>query len=232
MERCLESQHRPGEWTEDEDSKLRDAVQRHGFKNLVTIAELVPGRTHKQCCNRWRVVLDPNIDRASGRKSWTVFEDRKLKDAVQTHGSKNWKTIAALIPDRTKLQCRSRWHGALNHNIDRAPPGRSGKWTEDEDSKLKDVAQTPGSKNWKTIAALIPDRTKAQCRSRWDDVLKHNIDRAKGRTGKWTEDEDIKLKDAVQTHSDNDWAAVAALVPGQTRKQCHELSVALWSRVD
>jgi hypothetical protein len=90
-----------GRWAAEEDDTLKDAVQTHGVKNWVTIAELVPGRTHKQCCDRWHVVLDPNIDRASGRKSWTAFEDRKLQDAVQIHVVKNWDAIAELVPDRT-----------------------------------------------------------------------------------------------------------------------------------
>jgi hypothetical protein len=44
---------------------------------------------------------------------------------------------------------------------------------------------------------------------------------ANGHTCKWVEDEDIKLNDAVQTHGDNNWVAVAALVPGRTKKQCY-----------
>jgi hypothetical protein len=38
------------------------------------------------------------------------------------------------------------------------------------------------------------------------------------RTGKWAEDEDIKLKDAVETHGGNNWGAIAALVPGRTKR--------------
>jgi hypothetical protein len=32
--------------------------------------------------------------------------------------------------------------------------------------------------------------------------------------GTWSEDKDIKLKDAVQRHGGKDWGAIAALVPG------------------
>jgi hypothetical protein len=44
---------------------------------------------------------------------------------------------------------------------------RSGRWTVDEDSKLKDVFQKHGDKGWVTIAALVPGRTKSQCWHRW-----------------------------------------------------------------
>jgi hypothetical protein len=52
-------------------------------------------------------------------------------------------------------------------------------------------------------------------------VLDATIDLANGRTGKWTEDEVLKLKNAVQTHGGQNWGAIAALVPGRTKVQCH-----------
>jgi hypothetical protein len=38
-----------------------------------------------------------------------------------------------------------------------------------------------------------------------------------GRTGTWEEDEDSKLKEAVQTHGDKDWVTISLLVPGRTK---------------
>jgi hypothetical protein len=35
--------------------------------------------------------------------------------------------------------------------------------------------------------------------------LNPNINRANDRTGKWSKDEDSKLKDAVQTHGGKNW---------------------------
>jgi hypothetical protein len=162
-------------------------------------------------------VCDPNISLSIGY--WTSVEDSKLKDAVQTHGGKDWKKIAALVPGRTKVQCKYRWKDVLDPCIDRANE-RMGKWAEDEDSKLKDAVQTHGAKNWNEIALLVPGRTKQQCNDRWYRFLDPSIDRANGRTGKWAEDEDRKLKDAVQTHGSNDWDEITALVPGRTKVQC------------
>jgi hypothetical protein len=105
-------------------------------------------------------------------------------------------------------QCKRKWHQFLDPGIDRANE-RAGKWTPDEDSKLKDAVQTHGVKNWKEAAALVPGRTGDQCRHRWRDVLDPSIERANGRKGKWTPDEDSKLKDAMQTRSDKNWEAIA-----------------------
>jgi hypothetical protein len=211
---------RAGKWTAVEDNKLKDAVQTHGGEDWGAIAALVPGRTRKQCCMRWHDTLNPSIALTAGREGkWTADEDNKLKDAVQTHGGKNWDAIAALVPGRMSSQCCNRWHDALNPNID-PTTARAGKWTAVEDSKLKDAIQTHGGKNWDAIAALVLGRTKIQCYNRWHDVLDPSIDRTTGRMGKWLEAEDSKLQDAVKAHGDQDWAAIAALVPGRTNKQC------------
>jgi hypothetical protein len=216
-------------WTLEEDAKLTSAVattpMRKWGKEFKTdwaaIGALVPGRTKKQCLKRWYDALDPSIDRANRIMSiWTADEDRKLKNAVYTHGGKNWGAISALVPGRTLSQCRSKWHDALNPSIDRTN-SHTGKWAEDEDITLKDAVQTHGGKNWDAIATLVPGRTHSQCRSRWKNAfVSTNIDPTTARTGKWAEDEDIRLKDAVQTHGGKNWDAIAALVLGRTRIQC------------
>jgi myb proto-oncogene protein len=222
---------RAGTWTLDEDKMLKDAVRTYGSKkrNWETIAALVPCRTKVQCRNRWHEVLVSNIDPATARTGkWTADEDTKLKDAVLARGCKNWKAIAALVPSRTTVQCRKRWHATLDPGIGRATV-RAGTWTADEDERLKAAVQIHGGKNWEEIAALVPGRTKVQCRDRWHKALVSNINPATARTGKWTADEDKKLKDAAATYGAKNWKAIAALVPGRTKVQCcnrwHEVLV-------
>jgi hypothetical protein len=41
-----------------------------------------------------------------------------------------------------------------------------------------------------------------------------NVDWSNKRSGKWTEGEDIRLKDAIQMHGGKDWAAISGMVPG------------------
>jgi hypothetical protein len=167
---------RTGKWAEDEDIKLKAAVQTHGGKNWVEIAALVPGRTRSQCRSRWKEALDPGIDQVTGRTGkWKAAEDSKLKDAVQTHGGKNWAAIAALVPGRTRTQCWNRWHDYLVSNID-PTTARAGKWTADEDIKLKDAVHTHGGKNWAAISALVPGRTRRQCWNRWKDAAAYHVD--------------------------------------------------------
>jgi hypothetical protein len=169
-----------GSWTLQEDAKLTSAVTNTHKNNWEAIATLGSGRTSTQCRNRWNDVLDPNIDRGSGRKGkWTAVEDIMLQDAVQMHGGKNWEIIAALVPDRTKIQCRSRWCTILDTKID-PTTARAGRWTADETKKLKDAVLMHGCKDWAVIVALVPGRTRNQCSSKWNKRATRHLDTIHG----------------------------------------------------
>jgi hypothetical protein len=97
---------------------------------------------------------------------------------------------------------------------------RVGKWTTDEDSALKDTVVKHNGKDWAAIAAFVPGLTKQQCVNRWHDEVRSMTDQSTAPVGEWTTHEYITLKDAVEKHNGTNWAAIAALVPGRTRKQC------------
>jgi hypothetical protein len=102
---------RMGTWTTEEDTTLKDAVQKHDGKNWAAISSMVPGRTRQQCLNRWRnALVHSKSDETTERKGkWTTEEDSTLKDAVEKHNGKNWAAISELVPGRTNRQCCSRW---------------------------------------------------------------------------------------------------------------------------
>jgi phage gpG-like protein len=195
----------PLHWTPEEDTKLASAVnttckkKHHGEyrTDWVAITALFPGRTKQQCYRRWHNSLHSKSDETTARKGiWTKEGDVELKDAVEKHIGKHWEATAVLLT------------------------GRTGKWTKEEDSKLKDAVEKHNGNNWASIAALVPGRTTKQCKGRWHDKLDSKSDETTARTGKWTKEEDGKLKDAVEKHNGNNWAFIAALVPGRTHQQC------------
>jgi hypothetical protein len=107
--------------------------------------------------------------------------------------------------------------------------GASRHWTPEEDTKLTSAVTNTCKKiwgkeykiDWIAVAALVPGRTQGQCQSRWRYALDPSIDQMNGSEGKWIADEVKKLKDAVEKHGVNNWAAIVLLVPGRTQKQCN-----------
>jgi hypothetical protein len=110
-----------------------------------------------------------------------------------------------------------------------------GEWTTNEDITLKDAVEKHNGKDWAAISAFVPGRTKQQCLNRWHgkscsktdestapmhSALDSNRDEATARVGRLTKEEDSTLKDAVEKHNGENWAAISALVPGRTKKQC------------
>ncbi|GMI23752.1 hypothetical protein TeGR_g12165, partial [Tetraparma gracilis] len=70
----------------------------------------------------------PFVKKTSGVK-WTAQEDALLRTAVEQHGAKNWKNIAAQLRDRTEVQCLHRWQKVLKPSLVKGP------WTAEEDRK-------------------------------------------------------------------------------------------------
>jgi hypothetical protein len=102
---------RKGKWTADEDKELIRAVEKFSVTRWKQIAALIPGRTKKQCWNRWQYALDPSVVRMTERTGkWSAEEDDRLVAAAEKYKGKNWDSIAALVPSRTKRQCMDRWH--------------------------------------------------------------------------------------------------------------------------
>lgn len=110
----------------------------------------------------------PNLKRG---KTWSHREDRLLLQAVQTHGTKNWRLIASKIEGRTFSQCSQRWRRMQPHKS-RSP------WTKWEDLAVLDMVRKYGC-NWTLIANQIEGRTGKQIRERYINKLDPNINRLK-----------------------------------------------------
>jgi hypothetical protein len=79
-------------FTEDEDIKLTDAVQRYGGKDWNAISALVSGQTRNQCYKRWHNTLTPSIGlkarrTGKGQQSKTASLRMQYKRTVARIGS-------------------------------------------------------------------------------------------------------------------------------------------------
>ncbi|KAF9394181.1 hypothetical protein BGX21_010462 [Mortierella sp. AD011] len=84
-----------GPWTEEEDGKLCDLVDRYGPEKWVFIASKIGSRTGKQCRERWHNHLDPHINKAP----FTPEEDRRILELYSQLGSR-WAEMAKYMPGR------------------------------------------------------------------------------------------------------------------------------------
>ncbi|KAI9300232.1 Homeodomain-like protein [Cunninghamella echinulata] len=101
---------------------------------------------------------------------WSTEEDEILLEAVQTYLKKKisvselpWNQIADCIPNRTSVQCQSRYTEALDPMI------RKGRWDKYEDELLHEAILKVGC-CWIRVADCIPSRTQRQCRTRWNQI--------------------------------------------------------------
>ncbi|KAK9691512.1 hypothetical protein RND81_09G201800 [Saponaria officinalis] len=194
-----------GYWTKEEEKKLLSLIEKNGFHNWNSVAEkLSTNRTPYQCLARYQRSLNASIL----KKDWTEDEDAQLRSAVESFGESNWQAVASVLEGRTGTQCSNRWKKTLHPARERV-----GKWSDDEDKRLM-VAVTLFDKSWHRVAQFVPGRTQSQCRERWVNVLDPSLKRCE-----WTEEEDLKLKEAIAEHG-YCWSRVAACVPLRTDNQC------------
>ncbi|XP_031490897.1 uncharacterized protein LOC116257982 isoform X2 [Nymphaea colorata] len=193
-------------WSKSDDKQLLFIVQQGGPYNWIHVAELLGiNRTASQCLSRYQRSLNVNILRGD----WTEEEDVQLRAAVEACGENDWQLVASHLEGRTGVQCSNRWRKCLHPSKE-----RFGRWTVEEDKRLKIAVTLFGPGAWKKICGFIPGRTQVQCRERWIHSLDPSL-----RLDVWTEEEDMKLKAAI-AECGKKWAKVAARIPGRTNGQC------------
>jgi hypothetical protein len=83
-------------------------VKRHGQCHWQTIASSMPGRTARQCRDRFTNYLVPNLSQAA----WSPEEDRVLLERFRELGP-HWSRIAPFLPGRSSNAIKNRWYTYL-----------------------------------------------------------------------------------------------------------------------
>ncbi|RHY33485.1 hypothetical protein DYB32_001602 [Aphanomyces invadans] len=98
-----------------EDQLLRTRVEQSHSESWSKIAEGVPGRSSKQCRDRWRNHLDPTLIKTA----FTTEEEIALENAYEELGNR-WTEIAKRLPGRSEHDVKLRWKTMHPHRSDRS----------------------------------------------------------------------------------------------------------------
>jgi hypothetical protein len=109
-----------GSWTAAEDQTIIDFVRDNGPKEWTRLSSLMPGRIGKQCRERWRNHLDPQVN----REPWTSDEDRILQEMHATLGGA-WVKLAMYLPGRSDNAIKNRWNSTLKKRLEYIEKGIS-----------------------------------------------------------------------------------------------------------
>jgi hypothetical protein len=122
-----------------EDAELRSLVDKHGTKNWEEIAVFMPGRTSRQCRDRYNnYLLDSLV-----ATPWTPEEDAIIVERFRRIGPK-WVTIARLLKGRSGNHVKNRWHRHLCHLEEGLEGWHSNEGTsESEDERRDDSPLVP-----------------------------------------------------------------------------------------
>ena len=99
-------------FTPEEDRHLNTLISIHGPKKWDQIALAMPGRTGRQCRDRFHNYLKPTLINGP----WTKEEDELLEKKVEEIGQ-HWNKIAKFFQGRSSNNIKNRWYTYIcRHN--------------------------------------------------------------------------------------------------------------------
>jgi hypothetical protein len=104
-------------WGAEEDRLLVQSIETHGTLNWTLVADNIPGRTGKQCRERWVNQLNPQLK----FEVWTPEEDSCLMSLVALHG-RHWSLITKFLAGRSVNSTKNRFTFLIKHGSGSRPP--------------------------------------------------------------------------------------------------------------
>lgn len=92
-------------FTPEEDSKIIELVGDEKYPCWHYISQQIPGKTARQCRERYQHYLSPSISSAP----WTEEENQLLETLQQQYGN-NWAKITEYFKGRTNTYLKNKWN--------------------------------------------------------------------------------------------------------------------------
>jgi len=195
-----------GSWSDEEDQLLLTLVKEHGARNWTNlIAPYLPGRTGKQCRERFRNFVDPSRKRTA----WTPEEERKAAELHAKYGNK-WATIARELPGRSDNDVKNHFYASQRRKRPRDPNAASAAGDDSVRQKRPKKTTPPSSSSSSSSASNSAPQPPA---------LKQSAE--KEEDPGWELEEDTKLKELVEKFP-KQWDEIATSLPGRSATDCKQ----------
>ena len=96
-------------FSKEEDQRLRNLVFKFGDNNWKMISNFMPGRSSRQCRERYIGYLSPSLS----FKPWTSEEDALLIEKLKEIGPK-WSKMVPFFEGRSDCNIKNRWYKHLS----------------------------------------------------------------------------------------------------------------------
>lgn len=138
----------------EEDHLLTTIMYGQPFTTWIAVAAQIPGRTARQCRDRWANYLSPN----NKNGPWSQNEDEILAEKHKEYGPQ-WTIISKFFDGRSENNVKNRWYTHLKHKyygksinndfmkINTLPPNARGQSNYSDSLKNQHNLQMLGNNN-------------------------------------------------------------------------------------
>lgn len=99
-------------FTQEEDNLLIQLIESYGEKSFQRISNIIPGRTARQCRERWKYYLQPKLT----NDEWSDEEDEELKRLFDFFGPQ-WAQISRIFGNRSSIHVRNRYRKVIRREV-------------------------------------------------------------------------------------------------------------------